>query len=106
MNISLAIKKSTKILKDKLIPNPELDSEILMAKTIQKDRKYDANLSKNNLMFNSGRKYGFVVKNLDQLIEEIKNNRIKKNIKQFRKKYPYFNEGNSIEVAKKIILEI
>ncbi len=40
MNISLAIKKSTKILKDKFIPNPELDSEILMAKTIQKDRKY------------------------------------------------------------------
>ena len=26
------------------------------------------NLSKNNLMFNSGRKFGFVVKNLDQLI--------------------------------------
>ena len=40
MNISLAIKQSTKILKDKFIPNPELDSEILMAKTIQKDRKY------------------------------------------------------------------
>ena len=40
MNISLAIKKSTKILKDKFISNPELDSEILMAKTIQKDRKY------------------------------------------------------------------
>ena len=40
MNISLAIKQSTKILKDNLIPNPELDSEILMAKIIQKDRKY------------------------------------------------------------------
>ncbi len=54
MNISLAIKKSTKILKDKLIPNPELDSEILMAKTIQKDRKYvllnfNKSLSKNDL---------------------------------------------------------
>ena len=54
MNISLAIKKSTKILKDKLIPNPELDSEILMAKTIQKDRKYvllnfNMSLSKNDL---------------------------------------------------------
>ena len=54
MNISLAIKKSTKILKDKLIPNPELDSEILMAKTIQKDRKYvllnfNTSLSKNDL---------------------------------------------------------
>ena len=54
MNISLAIKKSTKILKDKLIPNPELDSEILMAKTIKKDRKYvllnfNRSLSKNDL---------------------------------------------------------
>ena len=54
MNISLAIKKSTKILKDKLIPNPELDSEILMAKTIKKDRKYvllnfNKSLSKNDL---------------------------------------------------------
>ena len=54
MNISLAIKKSTKILKDKLIPNPELDSEILMAKTIQKDRKYvllnfNKSLNKNDL---------------------------------------------------------
>ena len=54
MNISLAIKKSTKILKDKFIPNPELDSEILMAKTIQKDRKYvllnfNKSLSQNDL---------------------------------------------------------
>ena len=54
MNISLAIKKGTKILKDKLIPNPELDSEILMAKTIQKDRKYvllnsNMSVSKNDL---------------------------------------------------------
>ena len=40
MNISLAIKQSTKFLKDNFIPNPELDSEILMAKIIQKDRKY------------------------------------------------------------------
>ena len=45
---------------------------------VQKDRKFDINLSKNNLMFNSGRKFGFVVKNLDQLIKEIKNNKIKK----------------------------
>ena len=54
MNISLAIKKSTKILKDKLIPNPELDSEILMAITIKKNRKYvllnsNMSLSKNDL---------------------------------------------------------
>ena len=40
MNISLAIKQSTKFLKDNFIPNPKLDSEILMAKIIQKDRKY------------------------------------------------------------------
>lgn len=82
-----------------------IDSPIFYEK-VQRDRKFDVNLSKNNLMFNSGRKFGFVVKNLDHLIKEIKNNRIKKNIKQFRKKYPYFNEGNSINVAKKIILEI
>ena len=40
MNINLAIKQGSKILKDRFIPNYQLDSEILMAKTIQKDRKY------------------------------------------------------------------
>ena len=54
-----------------------LDSPIFYEK-VQKDRKFDINLSKNNLMFNSGRKFGFVVKNLDQLIKEIKNNKLKK----------------------------
>ena len=38
MNIYSAINEGTKILKNKLIPNPQLDSEILMAKTIDKDR--------------------------------------------------------------------
>ena len=40
MNINLAIKEGSKILKSKFIPNPILDSEILMAKTINKDRNY------------------------------------------------------------------
>ncbi len=40
MNINLAINESLKILKRKLIPNPQLDAEILMANTINKDRNY------------------------------------------------------------------
>ena len=40
MNINLAINKGSKILKSKFIPNPQLDAEILMAKTINKDRNY------------------------------------------------------------------
>ena len=40
MNISSVINKGSKILKKNLIPNPYLDSEILMAKTINKDRNY------------------------------------------------------------------
>ncbi len=40
MNIYSAINYGSKILKNKFIPNPQLDSEILMAKTIQKDRNY------------------------------------------------------------------
>ncbi len=40
MNINFAIKEGSKILKSKLIPNPLLDAEILMAKTINKDRNY------------------------------------------------------------------
>ncbi len=40
MNINLAISNGSKILKDNFIPNSQLDSEILMAKTIKKDRKY------------------------------------------------------------------
>ena len=38
MNINLAINEGSKILKSKLIPNPLLDAEILMAKIINKDR--------------------------------------------------------------------
>ena len=40
MNINLAINEGSKILKGKFIPNPILDAEILMAKTINKDRNY------------------------------------------------------------------
>ena len=40
MNINLAINDGSKILKSKFIPNPLLDAEILMAKTINKDRNY------------------------------------------------------------------
>ncbi len=40
MNINSAIIYGAKVLKDNLINNPYLDSEILMAKAIDKDRKY------------------------------------------------------------------
>ena len=40
MNINLAIKKGSKILRSKFISNSQLDSEILLAKTINKDRNY------------------------------------------------------------------
>ena len=40
MNINSAFNYGVKILSNKLIPNPYLDSEILMSKTINKDRKY------------------------------------------------------------------
>ena len=40
MNINLAINEGSKILKSKFISNPLLDAEILMAKTINKDRNY------------------------------------------------------------------
>mgnify|MGYP000574662004 CR=1 FL=1 len=40
MNINLAITEASKFLSSKFIPNSYLDSEILMAKTISKDRNY------------------------------------------------------------------
>ena len=56
MNINLAISKGSQILKDKFIPNSQLDSEILMAKTINKDREFlllnlDNKLKKNELNY-------------------------------------------------------
>ena len=49
MNINLAISQGSKILRNKFIPNSQLDSEILMAKTINKDRKYIL-LNSNNIL--------------------------------------------------------
>jgi len=40
MNINSAIIKGAKVLKDRFVKNPFLDSEILMTKAIQKDKKY------------------------------------------------------------------
>ena len=40
MNINIAINQGSNILKNKFITNSKLDSEILMAKTINKDRNY------------------------------------------------------------------
>ena len=49
MNINLAINEGSKILKSKFISNPLLDTEILMAKTINKDRKYILLNSRNTI---------------------------------------------------------
>ena len=56
MNILSAIKEGENILKTKAIPTAKLDSEILMAKSINKDRKYiiinsNKNLEKENLSY-------------------------------------------------------
>ena len=56
MNINSAIKNGSKILRNNLIPNAQLDSEILMAKTINKDRNYillnpNRALKRNNLNY-------------------------------------------------------
>ena len=49
MDIQSAIIKGTKILKDKSILTASLDTEILIAKAINKDRKYVIlNLKKKN----------------------------------------------------------
>ena len=40
MDINLAISQGSKILRDNYIPNSQLDAEILMAQTINKDRNY------------------------------------------------------------------
>ena len=54
MNIHSAIIEGTKILKDKYISTARLDSEILLAKTINKDRKYVLlNLHKNFIKYNN-----------------------------------------------------
>ena len=49
MKINLAIRNGSKILKNKFIPSPQLDSEILMAQAIKKDRSYILLNSNNNI---------------------------------------------------------
>ncbi len=49
MNINSAIIQGAEILKENFIKNPYLDSEILMAKAIQKDRRYILLNSKRDL---------------------------------------------------------
>ena len=49
MNINLAVSKGLKILKKNYIPNAKLDSEILLAKIINKDRNYLL-LNSNNIL--------------------------------------------------------
>jgi len=56
MNINSAINNGSKILKNKFVLSHQLDSEILMAKTIKKDRNYillnsDNILNKNDLNY-------------------------------------------------------
>ena len=40
MRIETALKQAQNILRKKFIPNSQLDSEILMAETIKKDRSF------------------------------------------------------------------
>ena len=49
MNINEAIKRGKSILEKNLIKNSQLDSEILMSKVINKDRKFVILNSKNEL---------------------------------------------------------
>ena len=63
MNINLAINEGIKILRDKHISNSKLDAEILMAKTIEKDRNYI--LLNNNNLLNKNQ-----LKNFYELIEQ------------------------------------
>ena len=58
MNINSAISDGSKILQKNLIPNYQLDSEILMAKTIKKDRNYIL-LNSDNILNKKDLKYFF-----------------------------------------------
>ena len=63
MEINLAITQGSKILRDKYIPNSQLDAEILMAQTINRDRKYIL-LNSNKLINKKD------LSNFNKLIEE------------------------------------
>ena len=62
MNIDSAINFGSKILNNKFIPNAKLDSEILMAKTINADRNYILLNSKNSLSKNDFKKFYMLIK--------------------------------------------
>ena len=56
MNIQSAINEGESVLKNESIPSAKLDAEILMAKSIEKDRKYiilnnNKNLDDENLRY-------------------------------------------------------
>ena len=63
MNINLAINEGSKILSNNFISNSQLDAEILMAKTINKDRNYILLHHNNSLDKNQ-------LKNFYELIEQ------------------------------------
>ncbi len=62
MNINSAINQASKILRNKLIKNSQLDCEILMAKTINKDRNFILLNSNNSLSKNDLNYFYFLVK--------------------------------------------
>ena len=66
MNISLAINKGSKFLKRKSVPNSQLDSEILMAKTINKNRNFILLNSNKLLKKNDLDKFYFLIKQRSQ----------------------------------------
>ena len=63
MNINSAIVQGAKVLKQSFINNPYLDSEILMAKAIEKDRKYILLNSKRLLEAESLNFFQILIKN-------------------------------------------
>ncbi len=62
MNINSAIIHGSIILRNKFISNPQLDSEILMAKTIDRDRNYVLINSNNKLSENDLNKFNSLIK--------------------------------------------
>ena len=62
MNIKSAINQGSKILRNKFISNSQLDSEILMAKTINKDRNYILLNSNNSLNKNDLNNFYYLIK--------------------------------------------
>ena len=63
MNINSAIIQGAKVLKGNLITNPYLDSEIIMMKVIEKDRKYILLNSKRYLNFDELNSFKKLIKN-------------------------------------------